>query len=106
MLEFKKQRKPIDIKEVEPIEEILKRFGSGSMVHGALSAEAHETLAVGSMRLYNAAITGAAVQVVCVTADGTTILYFNEVRDNNSDLPCQATNDGYYMFNITYRTSS
>ena len=28
------------------IEEILKRFGSGSMSHGALSAEAHEVLAM------------------------------------------------------------
>ena len=26
----------IDISEVEPIENILKRFGSGSMSHGAL----------------------------------------------------------------------
>ena len=50
-MEFKKLRKPISIKEVEPIEEILKRFGSGSMSHGALSAEAHETLAVGMNRL-------------------------------------------------------
>ena len=35
LLEFKKQIKPIDINEVEPIEEILKRFGSGVclMVH-------------------------------------------------------------------------
>ena len=32
---------PIDISEVEPIENILKRFGSGSMSHGALSKEAH-----------------------------------------------------------------
>ena len=41
LLEFK-TKKPININEVEPIEEILKRFGSGSMSHGALSAEAHE----------------------------------------------------------------
>ena len=31
LIEFKNKRKPIDINEVEPIEEILKRFGSGSM---------------------------------------------------------------------------
>ena len=35
LIEFKNKRKPIDINEVEPIEEILKRFGSGSMSHGA-----------------------------------------------------------------------
>ena len=40
LLEFKKSKAAINIEEVEPIEEILKRFGSGSMSHGALSAEA------------------------------------------------------------------
>ena len=38
LLEFKKNKEPINIDEVEPLEEILKRFGSGSMSHGALSA--------------------------------------------------------------------
>ncbi len=58
LLEFKKQRKPISINEVEPIEEILKRFGSGSMSHGALSAEAHETLAMGMNRIKGASCSG------------------------------------------------
>ena len=58
LLEFKKQRKPININEVEPIEEILKRFGSGSMSHGALSAEAHETLAIGMNRIKGASCSG------------------------------------------------
>ena len=58
LLEFKKQRKPININEVEPIEEILKRFGSGSMSHGALSAEAHETLAMGMNRIKGASCSG------------------------------------------------
>ena len=43
---------------MEPIEEILKRFGSGSMSHGALSAEAHETLAVGMNRIKGASCSG------------------------------------------------
>ena len=58
LLEFKNKRKPIDINEVEPIEEILKRFGSGSMSHGALSAEAHETLAMGMNRIKGASCSG------------------------------------------------
>ncbi len=58
LLEFKNLKKPIDIKEVEPIEEILKRFGSGSMSHGALSAEAHETLATGMNRIKGASCSG------------------------------------------------
>ncbi len=58
LIEFKKQKKPIDVNEVEPIEEILKRFGSGSMSHGALSAEAHETLATGMNRIKGASCSG------------------------------------------------
>ena len=58
LLEFKNSKEAIDIKEVEPIEEILKRFGSGSMSHGALSAEAHETLATGMNRIKGASCSG------------------------------------------------
>ena len=58
LLEFKNSKGAIDIEEVEPIEEILKRFGSGSMSHGALSAEAHETLATGMNRIKGASCSG------------------------------------------------
>ena len=58
LLEFKSSKKAIDINDVEPIEEILKRFGSGSMSHGALSAEAHETLATGMNRIKGASCSG------------------------------------------------
>ena len=58
LLEFKTTKKPISIDEVEPINEILKRFGSGSMSHGALSAEAHETLAIGMNRIKGASCSG------------------------------------------------
>jgi glutamate synthase (NADPH/NADH) large chain len=58
LLEFNIKREPISINEVEPIEDILKRFGSGSMSHGALSAEAHETLAIGMNRIKGASCSG------------------------------------------------
>ena len=58
LLEFKKSKKEINISEVEPLEDILKRFGSGSMSHGALSAEAHETLAMGMNRIKGASCSG------------------------------------------------
>ena len=48
----------IDISKVEPIKNILKRFGSGSMSHGALSKEAHETLAIGMNRIKGASCSG------------------------------------------------
>ena len=58
LLEFKNKNKSISIDEVEPESEILKRFGSGSMSHGALSAEAHETLAIAMNRIKGASGSG------------------------------------------------
>ena len=58
LLELKSKRAKVNIGEVEPIEEILKRFGSGSMSHGSLSAEAHETLATGMNRIQGASCSG------------------------------------------------
>ncbi|MDQ1372809.1 MAG: hypothetical protein QOJ09_147, partial [Actinomycetota bacterium] len=36
---------PVPLDEVEPAADIVKRFSTGAMSHGSLSAEAHETLA-------------------------------------------------------------
>ena len=58
LLDFKKLRKPISIKEVESVENLRKRFGSGSMSHGALSSEAHETLAIAMNRIEAASCSG------------------------------------------------
>ena len=58
LLKFKDNKKSISVDEVEPIDDILKRFGSGSMSHGALSAEAHEVLAIGMNRIKGASCSG------------------------------------------------
>ena len=58
LLEFRKIKNPIDVNEVESIEKITPRFGSGSMSHGALSAEAHETLAIGMNRIKGSSCSG------------------------------------------------
>ena len=42
---------PIPIQEVEPAEDIVRRFTTGSMSFGALSRETHETLAIAMNRL-------------------------------------------------------
>ena len=44
-LKFSSDREPIDINEVEPIENIFKRFASAAMSLGAISPEAHECIA-------------------------------------------------------------
>ena len=57
LIDFK-LRKSIGIEEVESASSIMKRFGSGSMSHGALSKEAHETLAIGMNRIKGASCSG------------------------------------------------
>jgi glutamate synthase (ferredoxin) len=42
---------PVPLEEVEPAKSIVRRFSSGAMSHGALSAEAHETVAIAFNRL-------------------------------------------------------
>ncbi len=50
LLDFQSDRSPIPIEEVEPVETIVKRFCTGGMSLGALSREAHETLAIAMNR--------------------------------------------------------
>jgi len=57
LIDFK-VKKSINIDEVESASSIMKRFGSGSMSHGALSKEAHETLAIGMNRIKGASCSG------------------------------------------------
>ncbi len=40
-------REPVPLEEVEPVEEVLRRFGSGAMSFGAISDETHRALARG-----------------------------------------------------------
>jgi glutamate synthase (ferredoxin) len=49
---------PVPIDEVEPIESIVKRFATGAMSYGSISAEAHETLAIAMNRLGGRSNTG------------------------------------------------
>jgi glutamate synthase (ferredoxin) len=46
LLELVPGGETVPIEEVEPVEAITSRFSTGAMSHGALSAEAHETLAI------------------------------------------------------------
>ena len=50
--------KPIAIDEVEPASAIIKRFSTGAMSYGSISAEAHETLAIAMNRIGGKSNTG------------------------------------------------
>src|SRR5262249_55305683 len=51
LLRFKAAATPVALEEVEPASEIMKRFCTGAMSFGSISAEAHETLAIAMNRI-------------------------------------------------------
>ncbi len=57
LLRFK-QRQPVPLEEVEPIEAIMKRFKTGAMSYGSISKEAHEALAIAMNRIGGKSNTG------------------------------------------------
>ncbi|MFQ5991813.1 MAG: glutamate synthase large subunit, partial [Nitrospiraceae bacterium] len=58
LLDLKFLPEPIPLEEVEPTKEIVKRFTTGAMSFGAISKEAHETLAIAMNRLGAKSNTG------------------------------------------------
>jgi glutamate synthase (NADPH/NADH) large chain len=57
LMEFK-ERTPVPLDEVEPVQSILKRFKTGAMSYGSISGEAHETLAIAMNRIGGKSNTG------------------------------------------------
>ncbi|XP_055379019.1 uncharacterized protein LOC129610451 [Condylostylus longicornis] len=57
-LSFVTDRQKIDISEVEPASEIVKRFATGAMSFGSISLEAHTTLAISMNRIGGKSNTG------------------------------------------------
>ena len=58
LFEFKNDNQSIPLEEVEPIENIMKRFATGAMSYGSISKEAHETLAIAMNRIGGKSNTG------------------------------------------------
>ena len=58
LLSFTPSGDKVPLEEVEPEEEIVKRFQTGAMSYGSLSKEAHETLATAMNRLGGKSNTG------------------------------------------------
>ncbi|EDM38369.1 glutamate synthase, large subunit [Pedobacter sp. BAL39] len=58
LFEFNYKRTPVPLEEVEPIENILKRFATGAMSFGSISHEAHSTLAIAMNRIGGKSNTG------------------------------------------------
>jgi glutamate synthase (ferredoxin) len=58
LLDFKWANNPVPIEEVEPVEEIVKRFKTGAMSYGSISQETHEALAIAMNRIGGKSNTG------------------------------------------------
>ncbi len=51
-------RPPVPLEEVEPVASIVRKFSTGAMSYGSISAEAHETIAIAMNRLGARSNTG------------------------------------------------
>jgi glutamate synthase domain-containing protein 2/glutamate synthase domain-containing protein 3 len=58
LMDFKKAENPLPLDQIEPATDIVKRFTTGAMSLGALSREAHETLAIAMNRIGAKSNTG------------------------------------------------
>ncbi|TCP47937.1 glutamate synthase (NADPH/NADH) large chain [Tamaricihabitans halophyticus] len=58
LFQFHSDRQPVPLDEVEPVEAICRRFHTGAMSYGSISAEAHETLAIAMNRIGGRSNTG------------------------------------------------
>ena len=58
LLEFRTDREPVPIEEVESASEIVKRFATGAASLGSISREAHETMAIAMNRMGARSNTG------------------------------------------------
>ena len=89
-------RAPIDIDEVEPVSDIVKRFSTGAMSYGSISLEAHQTLAIAMNQIGGKSNTGeggedeerlldptrrSAIKQVASGRFGVTSLYLSESDD-------------------------
>ena len=95
LMEFCPAGDPVPLDEVEPVEEIVKRFQTGAMSYGSISGEAHECLAIAMNTLGGKSNTGeggehtdrfgtirnSAVKQVASGRFGVTIRYLGSAKE-------------------------
>ena len=55
---FEYKRSPISIDQVEPADNIMRRFVTGAMSYGSISREAHEAMAIAMNKIHGRSNTG------------------------------------------------
>ncbi len=58
LMDFSPAGQPVPLEEVEPVEQIVRRFNTGAMSYGSISREQHECLAIAMNRLHGRSNTG------------------------------------------------
>ncbi|MBW2289229.1 MAG: glutamate synthase large subunit [Deltaproteobacteria bacterium] len=58
LFRFTRDHDPVPLAEVEPVEDIMRRFCTGAMSYGSISLEAHQTLAIAMNRIGGKSNTG------------------------------------------------
>jgi glutamate synthase (NADPH) large chain len=58
LMRIREAAAPVQLADVEPVESIVKRFATGAMSYGSISAEAHQTMAIAMNRLGGRSNTG------------------------------------------------
>lgn len=93
LLTFTSEREPVPVDQVESVVDICKRFYTGGMSLGALSPEAHETIAIAMNRLGGMSNSGEGgedkkrfITITDVAADGTSLTFPNLNGLKNGDL--------------------
>ena len=76
LLDIKSDREPIPLDQVQPLEDIVRRFCTGGMSLGALSREAHETLAISMNRFGGKSNSG---------EGGEDVLRYSPITDVDAD---------------------
>jgi len=76
LLDFDSDRESVLVDEVEPASEIMRRFCTGAMSLGALSREAHETLAIAVNRIGGKSNSG---------EGGEDVLRCDDIKDVDED---------------------
>lgn len=95
-LDFTSRDGPIDVSEVEPASEIVKRFCTGAMSFGSISIEAHTSLAIAMNRIGGKSNTGEGGE----NADR----YLNEDPQFNKRSKIKQVASGRFGVNSSYLT--
>jgi len=98
LLDFKETNASIDISEVEPAKEIVKRFATGAISLGSISREAHEALAIAMNKINARSNTGEGGE--------DSVRFVKDVNGDSRNSAIKQVASGRFGVTINYLTNS